>query len=1219
MAWTIFVLQDSVLAGIRQATWVPVENAIFSVAKIVLLVAFVAAAPTLGVFHSWSIPVLLLVGPITILLFRRLIPAHLERTRGRDEPIVVRQVIGYAVPDFVAYLIWSGTTTVLPLIVLQLAGAEANAYFFIAWTIAYALYMIPSSMGMAMLAEASLDPAQLAAHTRRTIAESARLMLPAVAVVVIFASPLLGLMGPSYSDEATTLLRLLSLSAIPFIFVAAYANVARVEQRMRAVVWTFVSLCAIVFALGIPLLEAIGIVGLGIAWLVAQCVVAVGVIVAYARHDPQTSLREELFRSAAGVFKWGRSLRLRLSSARGREALIARLRQEHPEMASWVVHGHHGASNDVAVVSLGPAGGEPVALLKRSVSQPADRSLADQERVLRALEGTDDLGAWRGLIPQVIDSGIHGGRRFLVETQVGGTSSDKLLEKGLDSAQVVAATETAIRPLHGATVKMIRVDESLLMRWVDLPIARLRPVIAGFSRLDSAEQALEQLRWDLREILGGRMVAASYVHGDLSPGNILMSGDGSAVTGLVDWEAGQDLGLPQVDLMHLWMTAAMIEQQRELGAVVADLLAGWQGPSEGAVDTDTKSNAALTRAVVLLAWLHHAGANVVKSRRFRRSGIWVHRNIDPVLDSFVPRPAPAPGPQETAEPDPFSVGLRRLPIDPSEAADRTDGSLSPLAGRIWGAVARSAATPYVVALSAAIVLWVLALASTDPRGMSDIGLISVLPPTFYCALGLLTLSFAALVHRWPERTGLLATHIVALIAILHATPAILYGTLRYSWAWKHTGIIDFIQRQGEVAPTIHALDVYHNWPGFFGANALLNDLAGLSTSVDIASWAPVFFNLLLFGALLFVFSALTRDRRIIWVGTFLFFIANWVGQDYFAPQAFAFFLYLVMLGIVLRWMRTGPDDTGARVFRWPSLGSWSFRTPLTEEGAVPRVVNRQTRRAAFVITVLVIAAITVSHALTSVMVVLVLAALVLSGVCSARSLPFVAFGLVALWLTTFASSYVSKYAGSTISSINFPWATTESNLGTAGQFSEGQAVVANISRGLVVALLVLAVVGAIRQFRGGGLDRPPVILAAAPLLLFASGDYDGELLFRIYLFMVPFLAFLAAHAYLPATSESRWSWRPALIYAASGLAVMAAFLFSYYGKERQFYFTPDEVAASEYVYTHAPDRSLLIQGSVNYPSQFKNYEHFDYILIAAESPASSVTSWPTRRESSRTG
>ena len=38
-AWAIFTLQDSVLVGLRSAFWVLVENGIFGVVKIVLLVA----------------------------------------------------------------------------------------------------------------------------------------------------------------------------------------------------------------------------------------------------------------------------------------------------------------------------------------------------------------------------------------------------------------------------------------------------------------------------------------------------------------------------------------------------------------------------------------------------------------------------------------------------------------------------------------------------------------------------------------------------------------------------------------------------------------------------------------------------------------------------------------------------------------------------------------------------------------------------------------------------------------------------------------------------------------------------------------------------------------------------------------------------------------------------------------------------------------------------
>ena len=40
-----------------------------------------------------------------------------------------------------------------------------------------------------------------------------------------------------------------------------------------------------------------------------------------------------------------------------------------------------------------------------------------------------------------------------------------------------------------------------------------------------------------------------------------------------------------------------------------------------------------------------------------------------------------------------------------------------------------------------------------------------------------------------------------LLALVHGTPAVLYGTLRYSWAYKHVGIVDYILRTGTVDPT----------------------------------------------------------------------------------------------------------------------------------------------------------------------------------------------------------------------------------------------------------------------------------------------------------------------------------------------------------------------------------------------------------------------------------
>ena len=82
MAWCIFTLQDSVLAGMQQAIWVPIENTIFAVAKIALLLLFAWPAARYGIFASWTIPGAAVLLPISYLIFRRLLPRHAPVQRG---------------------------------------------------------------------------------------------------------------------------------------------------------------------------------------------------------------------------------------------------------------------------------------------------------------------------------------------------------------------------------------------------------------------------------------------------------------------------------------------------------------------------------------------------------------------------------------------------------------------------------------------------------------------------------------------------------------------------------------------------------------------------------------------------------------------------------------------------------------------------------------------------------------------------------------------------------------------------------------------------------------------------------------------------------------------------------------------------------------------------------------------------------------------------------
>lgn len=1196
MVWTIFVLEDSALTGVRSAVWVPLENLLYSVLKLAALPALVVAAPLLGAFVAWTAAVVPLVLAVNVLLFRRLLPAHARTTRTREEHAGAREIVHYVAADFAAYTVLTATIGLLPLVVLSVLGAKASAYYFVSWSVAYGMYLIPSGLGMSMISEAATEPARLADYDRQALLGAAKLLVPCVVIVTLAAPWLLELLGHDYAQGASTLLRLLVVSALPWTVFVSFTNAARVRRRMRQVVYATVALVGLVLAIGVPLMGPLGVDGLGVGWLAGQSLTAVGIL-AVRRLGRPRSLRPGLWKLIASAGRdrlAGRALGAHVRMpvwARNRARLLVRPRLHGvlPEVLAelgetgdrWILQREIPTRNDVAVGIIGRVGRGPAAVIKYARGPATLRSLRPHASALLALARAPRLPSeWRALVPRVIAAGPLGRGAYVAETCLPGRTMEALLRDGAEPGALLYASATAIDRLHTATGRSDQFDEALMAELVEAPLQRLCAVLAHRPGR-TGRRAVAHLRSEL-DALAGTKLTSAWTHGDLSPGNILIDGSGTAVTGIVDWEAGTTRGVPQLDLLQLLISTRTAVEGRELGSVVVELRRDeawhaheWQAVGKLGVGADPPP----TRTLVLLAWLAHVSANLRKSTRYAHNPLWLRRNVDPVLRSLLPDGASAMATQRKI------VGrvtsLLRPQAGPAAlvAGTAAAGHLPvawparPIArGHARIATRPETAMP-LVALAAAVGLWGLSLPQIDPGAMTNMGLISVLPPAFPAALALLTFGFMLEAHRGARRRWVLVCHVFALVLFIHGTPEIVYGTLRYTWAYKHVGIVDYILRHGGVDPTIDPrfLNVYHDWPGFFALMALLAQLGGLHTVLGLAGWGPVFNNLLYLGALLFVFTAVTDDRRVIWVSCWLFYIADWVGQDYFSPQGFAFLLYLLLIGIVLRWLRPGSQTTsgGRRGALWLSAG--------------------------------LIAAIVVSHALTSVMVCIALAALVLARACTARRLLPIAAAMTAGWDLTFAWPYAGPNLASTLSTVHLPWETTSSNLANLSALSADQAFVANISRLLTVTVIALAVAGGVRLLRSHRLDRAVAVLAIAPIALFAAGNYDGEMLFRIYLFSLPFLALLGAQALAGIAVRARTS-----LTAVAALVLLAPFLVTYYGNERANYVTPQEVTAARWVDTHVPKGSQVVTATGCDVLDTEYYEHFTCVPFGLQ-PRNSVS------------
>ena len=274
--WSIFRLQDAVLIGLRQAKWVLIENTIFNVAKIVVLVVGVKVLANAGVVGSWFLPT-----PIVIVLCTWLIfgvytrSARLGPAPAGTRPLTVREVATSSGGDHVGSLVAEGASRLLPLLIVAVLGGAATAYFTMAWLVATALQLLASGVTDSFTAEAAADRPNIGRYSRESLRYMAVLIVPAAAVLGITAPLILALFGKTYGAQGTMLLRWLCLASPLVIFNTWYLAYARVVGEIRRVVWLQVIGAILLLGICYLSLGPLGINGVALAWAVSQAAIAV--------------------------------------------------------------------------------------------------------------------------------------------------------------------------------------------------------------------------------------------------------------------------------------------------------------------------------------------------------------------------------------------------------------------------------------------------------------------------------------------------------------------------------------------------------------------------------------------------------------------------------------------------------------------------------------------------------------------------------------------------------------------------------------------------------------------------------------------------------------------------------------------------------------------------------------------------------------------------------
>jgi len=472
----------------------------------------------------------------------------------------------------------------------------------------------------------------------------------------------------------------------------------------------------------------------------------------------------------------------------------------------------------------------------------------------------------------------------------------------------------------------------------------------------------------------------------------------------------------------------------------------------------------------------------------------------------------------------------------------------------------------IIVLAAATTLYAVSIIRAHGRNVGSWGLLPLLGIPFLLAMVLavsvLLIALRYVRSLWP--TGLAA--LCLLLVEFNGTQVLLDPIPLSSWTYKHFGVVDYMVHGGALK---YQLDIYQQWPGFFAAAADLVRLSGLS-SLSTGNWPHLFFEVV---DSLVVFAIARRmipwHRAVPYITTLIFFTANWEGQFYFSPQSTAFLLAMLFQFFLLPSLE--PERLRRPFRKWRSLHIPPLE--IQGEGRTTTV----SRAAQAVGLVALFTAMVITHQMSPFMVLASLLCLWALGVLRQPRMILVLTGIAVVYILLHLAAVEQNFV---LNGFSFSNATGKP---VPLDPSEQQAIAGLASEAVGLGLWGATAVCVLTYWKRLGDVAIPAILAFAPFSLIMVSDYQGEGIYRVFLFSSPWCGLIIARR----VAELRRS--PSLRLAVVGCWAMFAALASAQGQDFGMYpmiqVSQSEISASEYFLDHAPSNSVLILAAANFPSR----------------------------------
>jgi len=241
--------------------------------------------PGAAVCLSWIVPMIVLMAPMNLLIFGRLVPRHVRTTRRAVD--LTRAEIGrFFAADYLGALFLFATIYLTPVLVATHVESHTYAYFFVAWSVVSVMNCVGVSLATSLTVEGVYDSSSLAGNCRAALVRALGLLLVGAVVISLAAPYTLALLGDGYL-EAVPLLQLLVFATLPRAVADIYIGTLRAQSecmriaRVQAVRGVLVLGLVILLMHYDQLFVGVGLPGItavGLAVLLGQLIVMLVVL-----------------------------------------------------------------------------------------------------------------------------------------------------------------------------------------------------------------------------------------------------------------------------------------------------------------------------------------------------------------------------------------------------------------------------------------------------------------------------------------------------------------------------------------------------------------------------------------------------------------------------------------------------------------------------------------------------------------------------------------------------------------------------------------------------------------------------------------------------------------------------------------------------------------------------------------------------------------------------